>query len=127
MPIIGFRIYSNSTQSTLNQYLLINSRLSNTGVFWSFITDHIKIFESFKSDNSEINHSNEPNSIVNIQYHTGTYDRNNNPIFEGDMLLSKTCETPFKVENIVDFLMMCGAYSEKNGCDIFDSLEIVKD
>ena len=58
---------------------------------------------------------------------TGTFDRNNTPIFEGDTLRSKTCETPFKVENIVDFLMMCGAYREKNGCDIFESLEIVKE
>lgn len=69
---------------------------------------------------------NDP-SRFNIQFHTGTYDRNQNPIFEGDMLRSVTCEIPFKVENIVDFLMMCGAYKEKNGCDIFDSLEIVSE
>ena len=62
-----------------------------------------------------------------IEYHTGTFDRNGFPIFEGDTLRSKTCEIPFKVENIVDFLMMCGAYREKNGCDIFESLEIVKE
>lgn len=61
------------------------------------------------------------------EFHTGTYDRHGNPIYEGDMLRSKSCEIPFKVENIVDFLMMCGEYRAKNGVDIFDSLEIVNE
>jgi|WetSurMetagenome_2_1015567.scaffolds.fasta_scaffold618068_1 hypothetical protein len=59
------------------------------------------------------------------ELHTGTFDRNNQPIFEGDTLKSMTCEIPFKVESIVDFLMMCGEYKAKNGVDIFPSLEII--
>jgi hypothetical protein len=55
----------------------------------------------------------------------GVYDRDGRMIRVGDMLRSKTCETPFKVENIVDFLMMCGEYRAKNGVEIFPSLEVV--
>lgn len=57
----------------------------------------------------------------------GVTDRNGNSIKVGDILRSKTCEIPFKVESVVEFLLMCGRYEEKNGTPIFDSLEIVKE
>jgi hypothetical protein len=59
------------------------------------------------------------------QFHTGTYDCNGASIYEGDFLRSKSCEIPFKVENIVSFLIMCGKYEAQHGVPIFESLEIV--
>jgi hypothetical protein len=64
-----------------------------------------------------------PNHLV--KFHTGTYDRNNTPIYEGDTLRQMSCEQTFKVDDIVSFLLMCGRYQEKHGAPIFDSLEVV--
>ena len=64
---------------------------------------------------------------IKIFYHTGTFDRNGTPIYEGDTLRQKSCEIPFKVEDIVSFLIMCGRYEEKHGTPIFDSLEVVNE
>lgn len=61
-----------------------------------------------------------------LELHTGTYDRNNTPIYEGDMLRTMSCEVPFKVEDIVSFLIMCGKYEAQHGVEIFPSLEVVK-
>jgi len=58
-------------------------------------------------------------------FHTGTYDRNGRPIYEGDQVRQVSCEIPFNVEDIVSFLIMCGRYEEKHGAPIFDSLEVV--
>ena len=62
-----------------------------------------------------------------IEYHTGAYDRNNTPIFEGDTLRQMSCTQTFVVEDIVSFLLMCGRYEERHGTPIFDSLEVVKE
>jgi hypothetical protein len=62
-----------------------------------------------------------------IEFHTGTYDRNNVPIFEGDTLRQMSCTQTFVVEDIVSFLLMCGRYEERHAAPIFDSLEIVKE
>lgn len=100
-------------------------------LFASEILDH-DIYFSDEIDDHEIlskigeyRHCN--HAHYKFRFHTGTYDRNQNPIFEGDLLRSKTCETPFKVESVLEFLLMCGRYEEKNGTPIFDSLEIVKE
>jgi len=67
------------------------------------------------------------NSPDIIQFDTGVYDREGISIYVGDTLRQKSCETPFVVEDIVSFLIMCGRYEEKHGTPIFDSLEIVNE
>lgn len=85
-----------------------------------------------KSDNGYLNEmdtSEIPGEFASpsdtVLFHTGTYDRKGEPIFEGDTLRQMSCEQTFKVEDIVSFLLMCGRYEAKHGAPIFDSLEVV--
>jgi len=81
--------------------------------------------KKYKTFMSPVKREQQFSEPYEVEYHTGTYDRNNVPIFEGDTLRQITCTQTFIVEDLVDFLLMCGRYEEKHGAPIFDSLEVV--
>lgn len=62
-----------------------------------------------------------------VEFHTGEYDRDGAPIFEGDWLRSMSCTEPFQVSDLVSFLKQCGAYEATHGVRMCDSLVVVKD
>jgi len=110
MPIKGFRVWDQR-----------ESKYCSPHTDPSFINIDCRLY----SMNGHTLCPKDPN-LYTIQLHTGVFDRNNLPIYEGDTLRQKGCDPLFVVNNIVDFLIMCGNYQAKNGVEIFPSLEIVE-
>lgn len=43
-----------------------------------------------------------------IQWHTGVFDKNGTPIYEGDSVNIFEVNKPYKINDLAEFLMMCG-------------------
>ena len=114
MPIKGFRVWLSGrlVENSENRFIQL---LDQKGRLWEMEGTYGSGF-----------YLQDPRS-AKILMHTGTCDRYQNPIYEGDILRQVSCEQTFKVDDIVSFLLMCGRYEAKHGASIFDSLEIVSD
>ena len=111
MKIQGFRVFDTGKNSYLEPHELDDIFLdSSTGV-WEKVYSNIII--RFKDKN------------YLIEYHTGAYDKNNVPIYEGDLLRIGTAIKLMRVDSTLEFLLECGRYQEKNGVPIFGSAEVI--
>lgn len=81
------------------------------------------VFMSPSGKNIEWRFAND--ECLSINLHTGEYDREGSPIYEGDWVRSKSCAEPFQVKDLVSFLKQCGAYEAQHGVKMCDSLVVV--
>lgn len=116
----GFRILEDDAfPSIVSQGALISSCLNSHGIFWSFSPDNCDVIDD--ENGIRVQEYN-----FKIQYHTGEFDRNQTPIYEGDWVRSMSCEEPWQVPDLVTFLKRCGAYEAEHGVRMCDSLIVVE-
>ena len=116
MSINGFRIFSKEQNRLLND-------VESDGIF---LDVSCNLFDFSLTGNTNYISNLMTVERYTVQFHTGCFDRDSTPIYEGDYVKTLSGSDPFLVKDIKSFLLFCGAFELTNGCEIFPSLEVIE-